>query len=58
MAWYTCQVSAEIIGAPLPPPGPPGDESIVLLCGPAPMITATGKLLTQLAYPKEARVTF
>lgn len=49
-------ISAEMIEAHLPPPG---DETLVLLCGPPPMIQhACRKNLDALGYPAERQVCF
>ena len=49
-------INAEMIAAHLPPPG---DETLVLMCGPPPMIEhACRKSLDALGYPSERQVCF
>lgn len=49
-------VSDEMIKAHLPPPG---DDTIILMCGPPPMITfACNPSLDKLQYPAKSRFTY
>lgn len=49
-------VSADMITAQLP--RPQGTETLVMMCGPPPMVSAAQKNLAALGYPKEAHVAF